>query len=223
MKENQDPMMDNVFIAGPLQIRTLDRNIKDRLDNIIRNKIEVLVGDANGIDKAVQEYLYLKKYINVTIYCINAPRNNIGNWKTKPIPCGDAKISFSEYVKKDIAMAQDTDFGFMIWNGKSNGTLNNTLNLLEQGKKTRLYLKPAQKFYSIVKLKDFEELLTHCDNEDLKKIDKKIRIYERINVLSQGHLFESQNDLSFKDPDNHLLLALEKGSAYFGEDKGNNN
>ncbi len=213
--------MDKVFIAGPLKIRSLDKNIKDRLDNIIRNKIEVLVGDANGIDAAVQEYLNLKNYSHVTVYCLNNPRNNIGNWKVKSILC-TGTVSFSEYVKKDNAMAEDTDFGFMIWNGKSNGTLNNTLNLLEQGKKTRVYLKPKQKFYSIVNLKDFEALLNDCESEAIKKIDKKIRIYERINVLSQGNLFESQNNNSFEEPDNHLLLALEEGSAYFGEDKGNN-
>ena len=150
--------MEKVFIAGPLKIRTLDKNIKERLEYIIRNKIEVLVGDTNGIDAAVQEYLNLKKYSNVTVYCINTPRNNIGNWKIKSIPI-EGTASFSDYVKKDLAMSQDTDFGFMIWNGKSNGTLNNTLNLLGQGKKTRLHLKPAQKFYSIIKLKDFKGLL----------------------------------------------------------------
>ena len=79
--------MEKVFIAGPLKIRTLDKNINERLDNIIRNKIEVLVGDANGVDTAVQEYLNLKKYKNVTVYCINYPRNNIGNWKIVSIPC----------------------------------------------------------------------------------------------------------------------------------------
>lgn len=217
MKENQDPEMPKVFIAGPSIIRTLDINIKKRLDNIIRNGIEVLVGDANGIDTAVQEYLHLKIYSDVTVYCINTPRNNIGNWKIKSISI-EGTTSFSDYVKKDIAMSQDTDFGFMIWNGKSNGTLNNTLNLLEQGKKTRLYLKPAQKFYSIVKLKDFEELLNECESEDLKKIDKKIKLYERINVLSQGNLFGSQRESSFEEQDNHLLLALEKGNYEVSEE-----
>ena len=202
--------MEKAFIAGPLKIRTLDKNIKERLDNIIRNKIEVLVGDANGVDTAVQEYLNLKKYKNVTVYCINYPRNNIGNWKIVSIPC-NGTVSFSEYVKKDIAMAHDTDFGFMIWNGKSNGTLNNTLNLLEQGRKTRLYLKPEQKFYSIIKLKDFEGLLNNCDSENLKKIDKKIRLYERINVLSQGSLFDIQRKSYDKTKEDNLLLALEEG------------
>jgi hypothetical protein len=203
--------MDKVFIAGPLKIKTLDINIKERLDNIIHNKIEVLVGDANGIDTAVQEYLNFKKYSNITVYCINTPRNNIGNWKIQSISI-QGTVSFSDYVKKDIAMAKDTDFGFMIWNGKSNGTLNNTLNLLEQGKKTRLYLKPAQKFYSIIKLKDLEELLSHCNIEDIKKIDKKIKLYERINVLSQGNLFDNSDINSSVEQDNHLLLALEKGN-----------
>jgi hypothetical protein len=207
--------MKKVFIAGPLKIRTLDENIKERLDNIIRNKIEVLVGDANGIDKAVQEYLFREKYANVTVYCINNPRNNIGNWKIKSIPCGGATISFSEYIKKDNEMAKNTDFGFMIWNGKSNGTLNNTLNLLEQGKKTRLYYKPARKFYTIISLNDFKELLSQCKSEDLKKIDKKIRLYERVNVLSQGSLFEMQDETINEEKDDNLLLALEKG--YYGD------
>ncbi|MCD6397851.1 MAG: hypothetical protein J7L71_09950, partial [Spirochaetaceae bacterium] len=155
----RDPKMEKVFIADPLKIRTMDKNIKERLDNIIRNKIEVLV---------------------------------------------------------NIAMAKDTDFGFMIWNGKSNGTLNNTLNLLEQGKKTRLYLKPVQKFYSIIKLKDFEGLLNNCDSEDLKKIDKKIKLYERINVLSQGNLFNVQNEFYNKTKEDNLLLALEEGQYEVG-------
>jgi hypothetical protein len=158
----------------------------------------------------IQECLNLKQYSNVTVYCINNPGNNIGNWKIKSISC-EGTVSFSEYVKKDIAMAKDIDFGFMIWNGKSNGTLNNTLNLLEQGKKTRLYLKPEQKFYSIIKLKDFEGLLSDCDSENLNKIDKKIRLYERINVLSQGNLFDIQNESYDKDKEDNLLLALVEG------------
>ena len=202
--------MPRVFIAGPLKIRTLDRNIMERLNNIIRNSIEVLVGDANGIDKSVQEYLFSRKYPHVTVYCINSPRNNVGSWKIESISVG-GKISFSDYVKKDIKMAEDTDFGFMIWNGKSNGTMNNTLNLLEQGKKTRLYLKPAHKFYSIVKLKDLEELLSTCDKEDLQKIDRKIKLYDRINSLAQRNLFDLQGEFHYKTDEDQLLLALEKG------------
>lgn len=46
--------MEKVFIAGPLKIRTLDKNIKDRLDNIIQKKIEVFVG-ING-ERKPSEY-----------------------------------------------------------------------------------------------------------------------------------------------------------------------
>jgi hypothetical protein len=208
--------MEKVFIAGPLKIRSLDKNIKERLDNIIQKKIEVLVGDANGIDKAVQEYLSSRNYRNTTVYCINKPRNNVGDWNIKSIPCGDATISFSEYVKKDLAMAKDTDFGFMIWNGKSNGTLNNTLNLLESGKKTRLYLKPAGVFYTIIKLNDLEKLLKNCDKEDLNIIDRKIKLFERIQILSQGNLFENADTNFRKEEHGCQLLAEEKG--HYGVD-----
>ncbi len=208
--------MEKVFIAGPLKIRSLDKNIKERLDNIIQKKIEVLVGDANGIDKAVQEYLFSRNYRNATVYCINKPRNNVGNWNIKSIPCGDTTILFSEYVKKDLAMAKDTDFGFMIWNGKSNGTLNNTLNLLESGKKTRLYLKPAGVFYTIIKLKDLEELLSNCDKEDLNIIDRKIKLFERIQILSQGNLFENADNNFRKEDHDYQLLA--EGKGHYGVD-----
>ena len=109
----------------------------------------MLVGDANGIDTAVQEYLNLKQYSNVTVYCINNPGNNIGNWKIKSIS-SEGTISFSEYVKKDIAMAKDTDFGFMIWNGKSNGTLNNTLNLRNSGRKLDCTLNRHRNFIPLL-------------------------------------------------------------------------
>ena len=39
------------------------------------------------------------------------------------------------YRAKDLAMVEDADCGFMIWNGESKGTLNNILNLLYMDKK----------------------------------------------------------------------------------------
>ena len=47
-----------VFIAGPIAVKQLDSNIIQRLDSIIRNNCTVLVGDANGVDKLVQQYLF---------------------------------------------------------------------------------------------------------------------------------------------------------------------
>lgn len=47
---------------------------------------------------------------------------------------------FEFYAQKDKAMAKDADFGLMVWDGKSKGTLNNMINLLLQEKSVLLYL-----------------------------------------------------------------------------------
>jgi hypothetical protein len=38
-------------------------------------------------------------------------------------------------MAKDLHMAREADYGFMIWDGQSSGTLSNILELLEMGNK----------------------------------------------------------------------------------------
>lgn len=56
-----------VFIAGPRKVTKLNQQVKDRLENIKRNNYTVLVGDANGVDKAVQSYFNNVFYNNVIV------------------------------------------------------------------------------------------------------------------------------------------------------------
>lgn len=46
-----------VFIGGSRRISRLNDMIRERLDLIVNKKLQVLLGDANGADKAVQAYL----------------------------------------------------------------------------------------------------------------------------------------------------------------------
>lgn len=46
--------MTNVFIAGSITIKQLDRKVRERIENIVASKFDVLVGDADGADKAIQ-------------------------------------------------------------------------------------------------------------------------------------------------------------------------
>ena len=43
-----------VFIGGPLKIRTLKPDVISKLNSIIKKKYKVLIGDANGVDKTIQ-------------------------------------------------------------------------------------------------------------------------------------------------------------------------
>lgn len=48
--------MTKVFIAGSRQLSRLNAEVKRRIDTMIEKGFTVLVGDANGADKAVQRY-----------------------------------------------------------------------------------------------------------------------------------------------------------------------
>lgn len=125
-----------VFVGGSRRISRLNDTIRTRADNIVRQGLKVLVGDANGTDKAMQHHFAAKDYKNVVVYCMGGHcRNNLGNWPTKHISAERSTRDFSYYATKDQEMAKEASCGFMIWDGKSKGTLNNVLNLLRQQKK----------------------------------------------------------------------------------------
>jgi hypothetical protein len=75
--------MTTVFVAGSRAVSKLNDQIRERLDNIMRQQLSVLVGDANGADKAVQAYLAKCAYRNVTVYSMQVSRNNVGDWPMK--------------------------------------------------------------------------------------------------------------------------------------------
>ena len=76
-------MFMKVFIAGPRALRTLDEKIIRQLISISAKEHEVIVGDADGIDTAVQQFFADRQYENVIIYATEGKaRNNVGRWKS---------------------------------------------------------------------------------------------------------------------------------------------
>lgn len=124
----------NIFIGGSKNIGRLSSAVKKMLCSIIKNEHHILIGDCYGIDLAVQHFLNEYGYEKVTVYtACNTARHNIGNWST--IIINTDNVGFSAHREKDIAMAETCDFGIMIWNGSSKGTLANIENLKSLGKK----------------------------------------------------------------------------------------
>ncbi|MGH7821482.1 MAG: hypothetical protein ACREQ9_17090 [Candidatus Binatia bacterium] len=167
--------MSTVFIGGSRRLSRLNDDVRVRLDNIIRNGLAVLIGDANGADKAVQQYLVSKGYRNVTIYCVEGRcRNNLGGWVTKPIEVDRARKDFEYYAAKDRAMAKLASCGFMIWDGKSRGTLNNIANLLRGGKSVAVYFGPEQSSHTLRSLEDLEAFLDKCPEPDRRRFARDL-------------------------------------------------
>jgi len=172
--------MNKVFIGGSIKLSKINKEIKRRIDNIIENRYTILIGDANGIDKSVQEYLFSKNYSDVVVFCIRDQcRNNVGNWKVKYIEANYELKGRHLYALKDIEMAKDTDFGMMIWDGRSAGTFNNIVNLIKFNKKILVYLSPKKLFYNISNISDLESICS-------EKVEKKLfsDFYEKPKEIS---------------------------------------
>ena len=84
-------------------------------------------------------------------------------------------------------MSDQADYGFMLWDGESKGTLNNILNLLERGKHVVLYFSPKKSFITLKIVGDVNRLLEKCPPDLLAEFERKLHIRRRIEA-SQGHL-----------------------------------
>ena len=109
-------------------------------------------------------------YQRVTVFASNGvARNNVGGWTIHSVPVESNMKGFDFYKQKDIAMANDADYGFMIWDGRSKGTLNNMINLLNQGKKVLLYLTAFNQMCWIEDLESLQKLVAQLPIDTQKK------------------------------------------------------
>ena len=101
--------MKKVFFGGSRKLGKLNEAIMDRTNNIISNNYLVLVGDANGADRAMQKYLAEKSYEHVLIFCAgNNCRNNVGGWETRLVQAERANKDFQYYAIRDEKMSDET-------------------------------------------------------------------------------------------------------------------
>jgi hypothetical protein len=156
-----------VFIAGSRRLLRLRPEVSRRIDNIIEKGLTVLVGDANGADKAVQTYLARHQYRNVVVFCMaGGCRNNIGGWPIRAIPAPvPTRRDFAHYSKKDREMAREADYGLMLWDGQSRGTLTNAIDLVQRHKPVVLYMAPSNSFHEVREPNQLSQILRDVDPE----------------------------------------------------------
>ena len=138
---------NKVFIGGSRRLTRLNNDIVSHLDRIIESRLPILIGDANGADKAVQNYLCERNYPNVTVFHSGKKyRNNVGNWDTEQVEPPTKKRDYNYYAAKDKRMADEANYGFAIWDGKSKGTLHQIQRLRNQDKKVLVYAANLKRF-----------------------------------------------------------------------------
>lgn len=166
--------MTTIFIGGSRHISRLPSEVKKRLDNVITSGYRVIVGDANGADKAVQKHLLDSSYEKVTVFCSgDTPRNNLGNWHTSRVDPPTSAKGFQFYAAKDRQMAHEADFGLMIWDGKSPGTVLNVLRLVQVGKISVIFNVPRKSAINIKSLDHWRLFFSSCSPDLLADIKER--------------------------------------------------
>jgi hypothetical protein len=169
--------MTTVFIAGSRQITRLPAEVKLRVDTMIDKGFQILVGDANGADKAVQTYLAEKAYPHVLVHCMERHcRNNVGHWPTHEVAAPKGARGFEFYSLKDRAMAEAAEYGLMLWDGKSKGTINNVVNLSRDQKPVVVYIGPTRRFRTLKSLDDLKDLLAEGDSDSVERIVSELHL-----------------------------------------------
>lgn len=180
-----------VFVGGSRRLSRLNNKVAQTLDRLIERGFTIIIGDANGADKAVQSYLANKQYRNVIVFCMQGQcRNNLGGWQSRQVETSLRNNGFEFYAVKDLAMAKETDYGFMLWDSKSKGTLNNIVNLLRENKPVVIYFSPMKTLHKLTKLGDLSTILEKCDKESIRKFEKDLGLS---NLIFQSTLWPSDN------------------------------
>lgn len=184
--------MTTVFVSGSRQLSRINDIIRSRINNMIENDFRIVVGDANGADKAFQKFLSDVQYSNVVVFCSGQRcRNNMGEWDKRHVSVDSSLKGRDFYTQKDKEMAAEADYGFVLWDGKSAGSINNVFELLKHGKPVVVYYSPEKQFFTISNLEDVKALLNKCDPDAIAAISKKIGLQSAIADLqsdTQGSL-----------------------------------
>lgn len=177
--------MSKIFIAGSISIKHLDLKVKERIDNIIDANHTVLVGDADGADCSIQTHLSQRGASHTIVYCSGAkPRNNVGHWPVNRVLVEHATLgSRAFFTAKDIEMAKAADFGLMIWDARSTGTLRNVLELLLRKKKSVIFINTVKQFRTVGDVTQLERLLSFMSESAMRIANDKIGLHDRINEL----------------------------------------
>ena len=176
--------MTTVFLSGSRNITRLNDDVRNRIQNIIDKGFNIVVGDANGADKAMQCFLAEKDYSNVAIYCSGKIcRNNVGSWKTQKIKVDSKLKGRAFYTEKDKAMAAEADFGFVLWDGKSEGSISNVLELLNKDKKAVVYFSPQKKFFDVASTNSIKKVMELCEFSVSQDFNKSVNLKRQMKNL----------------------------------------
>lgn len=179
--------MPKVFISGSINIKKLHPLFVERIANILAENMQIVVGDASGADTSIQDELARQMAEGVTVYCVgNKPRNNIGRWNVKVVQSSAKPGTRAFFRAKDVEMADVADFGLMLWDTASTGTLSNVFEILQRGKKCVVFVNKEQCFINAKEPNDILKLVAVMSEKAKVRADHKIGLHSKIFHLTKN-------------------------------------
>ncbi|UGA43757.1 hypothetical protein HU230_0036840 [Bradyrhizobium quebecense] len=203
--------MTTVFIAGSISINRLHKKVQERIGRIVSSDLDVVVGDADGADTSIQKCLHAYQAEKVTVYCTGElPRNNVANWPVQNVTSKAKPGSRAYFTAKDLEMARTSDYGLMIWDCKSTGTLSNVIELLRERKKSVVFVNKSSDFINVSDKAGLHLLLTFMSAHARAKAEEKINLSSVIASISQEQL---SLDVAGNAPSSSSEKAKQPGNA----------
>ncbi len=91
----------------------LPAQVRECLDKLMSDGEDILIGDGQGVDSYVQEYLRTSQYKKVTVYVSGSKRrtrNNAGKWEEKHYRT-QGRTAYAYEIEKDFRMAGAAEYG----------------------------------------------------------------------------------------------------------------
>lgn len=67
-------------------------------------------------------------------------------------------------------MAEAAEYGLMLWDGKSKGTINNVVNLSRRNKPVVVYIVPTKSFQTVRGMEDLRNVLSKGDPASVDRL-----------------------------------------------------
>ncbi len=87
-----------------------------------------------------------------------------------------ATRDFEYFTTKDAAMAREADFGLMLWDGDSSGTLVNVARLVAFHKPVVVYISPQRRFHTLKSREGLDGLIASCPTEVRSRVGEYIAL-----------------------------------------------
>ena len=185
--------------------KELPKPVKKEIKKSIKNKDRIIVGDAPGIDRQVQDFLNKYGYMNVEVFGPGKEVRYQANkkWKSNPIDAPEYEVGSKEWLaKKDKVMSDEATKALAITiTSGSSATRKNIDRLIEQNKDVKVY--ELNGFFKNGKRDEFKN--PYSSGQEITRLEKIVETLNEDKYLNGKKLTKAQEKL-LKDSMNKLSV-----------------